>query len=323
MPENINILVTGVGGPAGINAVKLLSQQSDITIYAVDTDLLSAGQFFAHHFFQVPLVADYDNYSLVLQGIVKKYNIHAILPTVSEELIVIRRALEGINVKIVLSPQLTLELCHDKRLLYTWMDENFLEYMVKWQTLDVREMWEDQTYFIKPSHGRGARGCRRVARSEIAYWRELLSPRKEWLIMEDLPGTEWTVDAYVTSSGRISMNVPRERLALSGGISLKGRTVKEAKVIYQTEAVIKKLPFYGPICFQWKADKNNEPKLVEINPRLAGGVAISALAGADPMQCLIQELRCEKSPIIDWKEVTVIRYFEEKIYENTCNRSAS
>lgn len=107
--------------------------------------------------------------------------------------------------------------------------------------------------------------------------------------------------------------VLRERLQLSGGICSKGRTVRYTDLIEATQRVLEALPCRGPVCIQWKADANGQFKYLEMNPRLSGAVMITAAASADPMACLVKELRHEAVPLIEWKEVTVIRYFDEKI----------
>jgi hypothetical protein len=54
--------------------------------------------------------------------------------------------------------------------------------------------------------------------------------------------------------------------------------------------------------------------MVEINPRASGGLTITALSGADTGEFLKKEIVDDKSVTqTNWKEITVTRYFEEKI----------
>jgi carbamoyl-phosphate synthase large subunit len=132
------------------------------------------------------------------------------------------------------------------------------------------------------------------------------------IVSEFLPGIEWTVDVYVREDGVPVYIVPRERLGLAGGISIKGRTVKNFEVIKRTEMLLKKLPVRGPACIQWKADKNGTPKLVEVNPRLAGGTLITVASGANPIRAILDEVRGKTTPSVDWQEVTVVGWLDYK-----------
>lgn len=308
----LNILVTGAGGPAGINALRLLQKQSSVTAYATDIEELSAGRFWAADFATMSPVKQKDEYIKSLKNLVAKWDINVILPTVDEELPVIGRIDFGGDVKVIISSTDVIDLCDDKRKLYAWMDKNLPNLVSQWQIADQLPAWEADQYFIKPAYGRGSRGCQLIKRTDLEKVISSLNPQ-DYIIMGFLPGVEWTVDAYVNKKGEIVFCVSRERLALSGGISLKGKTVKHQAVIDTTTQLLSKLPCWGPVCVQWKANEQGEPRLIEVNPRLSGGLMITAAAGADPIDCLVQELLYDRINSVTWKEITVIRYFDEKI----------
>lgn len=304
------ILVTGAGGPAGINALKLLKHQPNVVAIGVDCDPLAAGQFFAHEF-ELSARVDSPNYAQDLRRLIQKWSIDIVVPTVSEELSVVRAACEGTGVKVLVSSDEALTLCETKQRQYEWMQREFSQHCPKWSLLSSSELWEAESYFLKPNVGRGARGCRLIKRDELI----VLAARadaSEWIVMEVLPGVEWTVDAYISETGDVAYVVPRERLQLSGGIASKGKTVKHEVLMSESSKILLKMGVRGPVCIQWKADANGVPKYVECNPRLSGAVTITALAGADPVICLLAELRGQACPKPEWKECTIIRYFEEK-----------
>ena len=192
--------------------------------------------------------------------------------------------------------------------------------MGKWVRLDGKEkIWKAENYFIKPVKGRGSRGCRAVTSTELKFLQKNnANEMKNFIAMEILPGREWTVDCYINSDGSFAYIVPRLRLGLSGGITSLGKTDNNLQVIKQTKEVFEKLNkvgnIYGPVFIQWKEDSKGNVKMVEINPRASGGLTITALAGANPVLCLKNEIFVHKlSNNIKWKEITVTRYFEEKV----------
>jgi carbamoyl-phosphate synthase large subunit len=316
--SKVNVLVTGVGGPAGINCLKLLQKYKKyFNLFGVDINSHSAGQFFSHQFFIGEKVRDEKKYLEWTKKFIIENKIDLVIPTVAEELVLMEKLKNSIpeNVQILVSENKVLELCDEKDRLYSWMDKNFPSYMGKWVRLKKIPIFKYKNYFIKPVKGRGSRGCRLVTKNEL---KELLKVNKkemkDFIAMEVLPGREWTVDTYVNADGSFAYITPRLRLGLSGGISQLGKTDRNEQVIKQTKEVFEKLKVRGPVFIQWKEDAHGKPKMVEINPRMSGGLTISALAGASAGEAIFAEY-CKKKPLRDvkWKEVTVTRYFEEKI----------
>lgn len=319
--KRVNILVTGVGGPAGINICKLLMKEKKyFNIFGIDISSHSAGQFMTHQFFICERVSDEKKYLDFMADFIKKNKIKIVVPTVAEELVLMEKLRNRIpkDVVVLVSEHEVLALCDEKNKLYAWMDKNFPMYMGKWARLNKFPSWKSTSYFIKPIKGRGSRGCRLVTAIELKHL--LKTNKKEmqnFIAMEVLPGKEWTVDAYVNTDGSFAYIVPRLRLGLSGGISTLGRTDKRKDVIETAKNIFNKMKCFGPVFVQLKEDVNGIPKMVEINPRASGGLTITALSGANTVSCLVADLVKKKAlKDVKWKEVTVTRYFEERIVKD-------
>jgi carbamoyl-phosphate synthase large subunit len=321
--KKINILVTGVGGPAGINILKLLKKYDKyFNLFGVDISSHSAGQFMSHQFFICERVSDEKKYLQWTNDFIKKHKIEVVIPTVAEELVLMEKLKKIIDskIKIIVSDHEVLEICDEKDRLYKWMSEKLPNYMGNWVRLNSKKIFPAENYFIKPVKGRGSRGCRLVSKTELKHLLKTnKTEMKNFIAMEVLPGREWTVDCYVNSAGDFSYIVPRLRLGLSGGISQVGRTDTNKKVIETAREIFENLQkekgnLSGPVFVQLKEDKNNIPKMVEVNPRASGGLPITALSGANIADCIFADL-VKNTPLknIKWKEVTVTRYFEEKV----------
>lgn len=235
--RKLRILVTGVGGPAGINTARLLQSIRNVEVYGVDSSDLAAGKAFVDTFAIVAPVSKKSVYMREMRACITRWNIDIVVPTVAEELIVIHAVCKDMPVQLIASPHKTLALCHDKGMLYTYVDAHLPGALPRWQYLDQPLRFKAEQYFLKPTIGRGGRGCRVVYREEISVLKKVLPKPHEWLLMEILPGTEWTVDAYVTRDGDVPLLVPRERIALTGGISLKGKTIHNRVVDEKTRHV--------------------------------------------------------------------------------------
>lgn len=173
--RKINILVTGVGGPAGVNMTRLLMKEKKyFNIFGLDINSHSSGQFFSHQFFIGERVSDEKKYLNFTADFIKKNKIDVLVPTVAEELVLMESLgkllkKRKINCEIIVSDNDCLELCDHKDKLYKWMDGNFPEYMGKWARLDKKVSWKSSDYFIKPVKGRGSRGCRAVGSKELDF----------------------------------------------------------------------------------------------------------------------------------------------------------
>ncbi len=309
----LRILVTAAGGPAGINTLRLLSAYPHLELFAVDIDTHSAGQVFAKEFAVIAPFHERMQYEADLKRLIADWEIDVLIPTLADELHAVQSILAGVDVHIVISPEEVTLLCADKAKFYTWATNLFPDYMVKWQTLEKPLAWDSEKYFLKPTNGRGSAGCALLSRAELLEFQKSVEKKNEWIAMHVLPGTEWTVDVYVRRDGVPLYLVPRERIEVVAGISRKGRSVKHQEIISRTEAILSALPFRGPVCIQWKADERGDPKLLEVNARMSGGIMITVLSGANPMHLLQLELAGENPEAIEWDEKLVAGYTEYKI----------
>ncbi len=313
--SKIKILVTGVGGPAGINVVRLLRERDDVVVTGCDVDATATGQLFVDAFLIAPYVRDAVVYEAWLRETVASHQFDIVIPTVHEELPLLATFASDLPALVPLSGPVTLALGADKLFAYEWMTKHLPQYAPRFVSLkDWTPGWSaDQTLFIKPRAGRGARGCRAVTHDELVYLKTHEVVPEDIVVMELLPGTEWTVDAYIAKSGHIVYLIPRERTGLAGGISIKGRTVRHEAIIEATKALIAQLDMAGPVCIQWKADADGQPKFVEINPRLSGGLMISVAAGINPVTALIEEYEELVPTEQSWEEVLSVGYLDYKI----------
>jgi carbamoyl-phosphate synthase large subunit len=313
--SKIKILVTGVGGPAGINIARLLRQRDDVVVTGCDVDVTASGQVFVDEFVIAPYVRDAQAYESWMRDMVTTRAYDIVIPTVHEELPLLATFAAELPTLVPLSGPATLQLGADKFVAYEWMKINLPKYAPRVTSLrDWTPAWStDDTLFIKPRAGRGARGCKAVTHDELLSLQALETLPEDIVVMELLPGTEWTVDAYVAKDGHIVYLIPRERMGLAGGISIKGKTVRHEGVIEATKALITQLDMRGPVCIQWKADAEGQPKFVEINPRLSGGLMISVAAGINPVTALIEEYEGQTPTEQLWEEVLSVGYLDYKV----------
>ncbi|MEY2665235.1 MAG: hypothetical protein RLZZ480_340 [Candidatus Parcubacteria bacterium] len=314
--KKLTILVTGVGGPAGINISRLFQKRDDVFVIGCDVDATATGQCFVDEFVIAPFVHDAAAYETWMKKIVTERTIDMVVPTVHEELPLLATFVAELPAYVPLASKEVLALGEDKLTAYQYLEEHLPASAPRFVLLrDFSKEWAGggETLFIKPRVGRGGRGCRRVTLSEILELKEKGEDLENIIVMENLPGMEWTIDVFMVKCKEIVYLVPRERLGLAGGIAIKGRTVRHAAVIEATKAFLSKLDVEGPVCIQWKADASGQPKFVEINPRLSGGLMISVAGGIDPAGALVALARGKRPAEQNWQEVMVAGYLDYRI----------
>lgn len=128
---------------------------------------------------------------------------------------------------------------------------------------------------------------------------------------------EVTADCYVDRAGRVLSVVPRIRLETAGGEVTRSITVRDQALIALVRRVLDAGAFRGPVTVQLLRDRRNGQSLVmEVNPRLGGGVVTSIAAGSGILDMLIGETLGERmDPVDDWRDHTLVaRYLAEVVF---------
>jgi carbamoyl-phosphate synthase large subunit len=131
------------------------------------------------------------------------------------------------------------------------------------------------------------------------------------LVMEYLPGEEYTVDAFRPRAGDGETTVvPRRRDKVKAGISFGATPVDDADMVAHTRALAAELGLTGAFGFQFKVDADGDPCLLECNPRVQGTMVTSTVAGANVVAAAVRDALGESvSPMTpDW-DVRFHRYW--------------
>lgn len=167
----------------------------------------------------------------------------------------------------------------------------------------------------KPRKGGSSRGIHIFRNMEELMH---LNDLQNYLLQEYIENCkEYTVDCYISHAGEILVTVPRERLEIMGGESTRTRTCRNEILEKLCREVIEKFSLRGPVNLQFLHDLDADRYLLmEVNPRLGGGVICSIYAGAPITDYIIREaLGVELKPCSDWASGTLMaRYFKEAIF---------
>jgi len=276
-------------------------------IVSTDADPLSAAFHLADSYATLPPISDSQFFDRALEFI-ERERVTLIFPTSGFDILVYSRRkaeLESRGVTVAMSDHPAMKNCIDKWRFYQLTREHF---SLPRTTLDPQDGVQFPC-FVKPIAGKGSRGIA-VCHTE-AELTDQMAARDDLLIQAYLPGEEYSIDVLSDLTGKALVAVPRVRLATKEGISVKGRVVHDRQLEQACLDLADFLELKGPTCMQMRRDPNGEPRFLEVNPRMGGGAIFTTLAGINFASLLVSLAAGESVQIPAFKELTVLRYYEE------------
>lgn len=139
--------------------------------------------------------------------------------------------------------------------------------------------------FVKPRYGRGSVGafCARNSRELEFFLGYVETP----VVQTYLEGAEYTIDLLCDLRGAPVAVVPRERLVIRAGVSDRGRTCDDPRLIELALACAEVFEFRGAVNIQCRLNADG-PVVFEINPRYSGGIPLTIAAGADFPRLMVE-----------------------------------
>ncbi|KKK93070.1 hypothetical protein LCGC14_2696550, partial [marine sediment metagenome] len=156
-------------------------------------------------------------------------------------------------------------------------------------------------------------GCVYMDIDELCSTLRSVDSFPEMLIMEYLPGDEYSVDVLADNSKALLV-IPRTRRKVAMGASISGEIVKNDTIIGYSTKVVESMGLNGVVGLQFKADASGTFKMLEVNPRPHGALSFSTAAGANLLYLSIKLALGEKVklPSVKWG-TKIHRYFSEGI----------
>lgn len=324
MKRSLNVLITGVGSTTALSVIKGLRRQEEFDVFIVGSDINEesdiAGSHFCDKFFKVPFADDGHDYIEALVDIINSESIDLVIPIVDIELEVIAQnsSIIGKSTYLLLSSYDTVMICNDKFRTYEFFKRSgisALKTVLVGDFGDIANLISDSKidfpFIAKPRKGVSSRDVYEI-RSEEEFF--IIKDIKDAVIQEKGEGQEYTIDIFC-DEGKLISAVPRERIETRAGISYKGQTAKDTKLISYAEKIGKELNIKGPANIQCFKNGDNV-KFFEINPRFSGSLPLTTAAGVNtPLFALKMAARQELESIKDFKLLKMCRYWEEVFYD--------
>jgi carbamoyl-phosphate synthase large subunit len=311
------VLVTGVGGPAGLAVMKSLCV-APLSLYAADIDPYAAGLYQVSERARALLPpGDDPGFSDFVLALCQRERIAAVVPTVDAELLPLaatRDAFERAGVKLVQASAATLQVCLDKWALHQRCAGSVRvpDTVLVDQTFDAAG--PELPAIVKPRSGSGGPGVRLIqTRPELGTL-----PRDGTLIVQRyLPGTQYSLDVLADAQRRVLAVVPRLRLKVDSGIAVTGRTLHDLRLELIGRQVAELIGLIGVANVQVKADRRGTPALLEVNPRFPGSMSLTVASGVDmPLLCVTEALGAilPDGPL-PFADLAMVRQLDERFFD--------
>lgn len=274
-------------------------QQAGHECVASDIDPRCFGSALADRFMLMPKASDPDLWRTIEQLLVQ-FRIDVVIPSLDEMLggWAERRALlrQRAGIHVVVSDPATVALCQDKWLTYEFFAANSVP--------TPASSLEQKYALVKPRFGRGGSGVR-IANAPVDM--------TGMLSQELLQGVEYTVDVFCDRYCEPVYIVPRRRLGVRSGKSTGGVVERNDAIERWVREICARLRFTGPVNLQCFVLDDGSVRFVEINPRIAGGMALGFAATENWIELTVRNLvhgePIERKPIRYGMEMR--RYYAE------------
>lgn len=306
MSSKIIVLRSAVGSPSAIGFINGLKKRN-VRVIGIDCNPLSVGLYLCDKGYVVPRGDDPRFIDEILRICdIEKPNV--IISGPEEEILTLsknKKLFEKRNILLLCPDYKTVEICADKVKIF----ENFKKYGIPTPEI-YRKGNARFPCIIKPRWGRGSQEVFKVdgSRDLESFLKRADNP----IIQEYVSGVEYTVDTFADLKGNPLSIVPRTRLQVESGISIKGATVYDKEIISYCERIVNKFGLIGPACIQCiKSDER--VKFTEVNTRFGGGSILSIKADPSIVSNLIKIAKGGRPiPSKGFKEgIVMLRYYSE------------
>lgn len=271
-----NILVFPCGSEIGLDiysSVKYSTYFHLIGASSVDDH----GKFVYEDYISgIPYVVE-SGFIPTMAQIVKEHQIDAIYPTMDMVITVLKEHEEELGCRVISSSLETTRICLSKDLTYKKLQSVIRVPQIYHPSCIPQNAFP---VFGKPGMGYGAKGTMKLNTQEEVD--SYIKGKKGLLVLEYLPGEEYTVDCFTDKDGQLLYSAARKRNRVKAGISVNTFFAEEQDAFREiAQKINEQIRFRGAWFYQVKRDKNGELCLLEIASRLGGSSLLSRAIGVN------------------------------------------
>lgn len=266
----MNILLFPAGSQVTQELYDALKYEKNIHIYTTGADEHSYASFYFEHYIEgCPMISEATKTLNFLTDLIHKYNIKYLYPTFDGVFPFLRKHQANIPCEIILPSEETVNICNSKRETYRVLSEYILtpkQYTKENYRLPV---------YVKPAIGYGTRNHKLIKDGGDLECIDV----SENLLLEYLPGREFTVDCFTNSQSKLVYCHARERLKAINGLAVISETIYLPEIETIGASISSVLKMRGAWFFQVKYNSENKLCLLEVACRVPGSMCTNRMRG--------------------------------------------
>lgn len=261
------VLVFPCGSEIGLEIHNSLKWSTHVDLFGASS-VDDHGQYvYKNYIGALPYVSS-DLFIHVLNVLITQNKIDFIYPAHDSVLVKLAEESHLVKCKVIGSPPQTCLICRSKSKTYS-VFQSIIRVPEQYCNIDGRMNYP---VFLKPDIGQGSKGTHIAESSdELNYF---ITHDPTLLILEYLPGKEYTVDCFTDRKGKLLFIGGRERCRISNGISVNTRPTIDSRFRELGEIINSQIELRGAWFFQLKESKTGDLCLLEIAPRIAGSMGM-------------------------------------------------
>lgn len=262
------VLVFPCGSEIGLEIHRALRFSRHVELFGASSVSSNHGKYVFRNYIEGLPFVDEPSFIEELNHVIEVNCVDFVFPAHDSVVLTLARHAENLKCHVIGSPLPTCEICRNKSATY----ELFRGKIPVPRVFSSQEKDLPFPVFLKPNVGQGSKGTRLVQSSEEVRFFLKINP--ELLILEYLPGEEYTVDCFTDRQGVLRFAGARKRTRIIGGISADTSPADGEEFQEIAENINSSLTFRGVWFFQVKRNKEGELVLLEIAPRVSGSMGL-------------------------------------------------
>jgi carbamoyl-phosphate synthase large subunit len=311
----MRIMISAGGTVTAQSVIKALREDGRATFLAIgDMDPLNATKAFVDAFVQLPAASSPDFAAACLDA-VRRLRIDLFVPLIVEReflpLDAQRPAFEKLGCRLWVPERDVILKTSDKLAFAEFLNDLGIPGPA---TSPYRPQQTPERFpvYLKPRQGSGSVGTVRIESEPTLH--EAAAGRTDLIVQEAVEGREFTVDCFAAEPGRVVAAVPRERIAIKAGVSVKGRTYRNDTIENIAANVVEKSGIVGPANVQGMLRDDGSFSIIEMNPRFSGTLALTTASGINFASLLLDCMQGKTIPNLRGThrpDVAMVRYWSE------------
>jgi hypothetical protein len=271
--EKKRVLVYPCGTEIGLEIYKAIEFSTRFELWGGSSNYDHGRYVYKQHIDNLPFISDTSDENIIHNFLkaIEPYNIDFIYPAMDGVLYKLSEFADLFHGTIVAPEFNTAKITRSKKSTYQLLQNDIAVPKLYKQISEIK----DYPVFIKPDVGQGSYGAQKI--NDIATLQN--TGLDGMLLMEYLPGEEYTIDCFTNNSGDLIYTSPRYRKRIKNGISVSSAAASGREFEEMAETINARLKQRGGWFFQVKRNAEGKLVLLEVASRIAGTSAFTRSKG--------------------------------------------